>query len=252
MLKPGKCRIIELAEECSVSRTTAEKFIDRFSLTETSVLFNGREVAGVDLTEEDIQRIGRDYPRVLKGYEDYNASEVISNLQPYHTTSDALVQELRYRIESLEAENKSLHVSLADWKVIEAKLSGELEQAKTLNEQLALRLEDKDNLITSLKSEAEAQKLRAETLNNQVATNNAMVQYNKGAAAEYEKLTNLIEGLSQTQIEIRAQNDELSKAQRDIMHENEELKASLHNSSFVQKQEKKPAFKIFGFELSRS
>lgn len=66
-LKPGEYRYSELAELCGVSRTTAEKFKDRYALTEVLILYSGREVKGVRLSEENCTNILKDIQRDTQG-----------------------------------------------------------------------------------------------------------------------------------------------------------------------------------------
>jgi hypothetical protein len=66
-LQPGEYRYAMLAELCGVSRTTAEKFKERYGLTETMIPYNGREVKGVVLTAENCRQIQEDLTGVQQG-----------------------------------------------------------------------------------------------------------------------------------------------------------------------------------------
>lgn len=149
MLKPGKCRIIELSEECGVSRTTAEKLVQRYGLIETTISFNGREVSGVDLSEEDISKIAFDYPQALR--EISNTSNTPSDTQgsSYQYGIDILVEELRNRIAQLESD---LSLKITEMDELSSKLRiAELEsmEYKTQSNGKDQLLKEKDRLVLS-------------------------------------------------------------------------------------------------------
>lgn len=225
MLTPGKYRIIELASRCGVSRTTAEKFIQRYDIPETIVSYNGREVAGVELSFEKIETIAKDYPRVLQGNQEGMSNPIETPVIYKEDDNNTLIEDLKERINTAESEKSQALRDVSDKRVEIAILEGEVKRLEDIVKQLEARLLDKDALIESSKAEADAQKSRAESFNNQIASYNSLVQYNKGAASQFEELKQLmLESKSKTVIEV---------------NENAEQPA-------------KKGFRIFGIEISRA
>lgn len=183
LLKPGKYRFAELAELCGTSRTTAEKFPDRYQLEETQVLYNGREVSGVVLDHEKIDRISQDYPRVAKGVTEHELKPYATQPLPLLNTNDALVEELRNRIKSLENDISQIDVDktrifnvntqlqienaglISDKKILENKVIGLEDQIETLR-----------TALSEAQKRAESEAERAKGFNNQLANAHAKLQ----------------------------------------------------------------------------
>ncbi len=169
LLKPGKYRFAELAEICGTSRTTAEKFPDRYQLEETQVLYNGREVSGVILDHDKIDRIAQDYPRVLKGMQDQNIPSYVTPPQAISNSNDVLLDELRERIKSLEGEKTQIKDNETDLKVENAGLKSEVEGLKN-------QIETLKTALSEAQKRADAESTRASGLNNQLGNAHTKLQ----------------------------------------------------------------------------
>jgi len=183
LLKPGKYRFAELAELCGTSRTTAEKFPERYQLEETSVLYNGREVSGVVLDHEKIDRISQDYPRVLKGFKEPEVKSYATQPLSLSNANDPLVEELRNRIKSFE--NDISQITSEKTKISNANTQLQIENAGLISDKKALDikvmgLEDRINDLKIALSEAQKRANAAEEsakgINNQLANAHAKLQ----------------------------------------------------------------------------
>jgi len=217
LLKPGKYRFAELAEICGTSRTTAEKFPTRYGIAETTVLYNGREVSGVDLKHEDIDTISKDYPRVLTG--DLTAFQlpIETPVKEESKGNDALVEELRNRINAQKDEISQLK---EDKQETESKLSEARDTISELRttiatleadarvylkdaESNAKLIEQYEARIAELKEQVASERSRADAFNNQIAGQANIVQQSKSADAYFKELKEQLDNLkSKTIIQV--------------------------------------------------
>lgn len=128
LLSPGTYRIQELSERLGVARTTAERYIERFSIPTTETNFQNRKVKALILDEENIQKI---LSLLDKG------TSHTSETRSIHSSENNPNQSSR--LSTLEQEK--------------ALLENELQAAKQRIEDLKSVLDERERLVTSKDSE---------------------------------------------------------------------------------------------------
>jgi uncharacterized protein (DUF3084 family) len=150
-LQPGPYRIGELVSMAKVTRTTVDKWEERYSLEKTFVEYEKRDVAAYVLTEESIARILKDYPSIEKGVETDQHKGLNTGTQPGETSDSrglkTQVDQLTTQVNSLIEELKTVRDELkeaesraAKAEVRAARMEGQLESWQD-------RLTDKDQII---------------------------------------------------------------------------------------------------------
>jgi predicted RNase H-like nuclease (RuvC/YqgF family) len=105
MLSPGTYRIQELSERLGVARTTAERYIERFSIPTTETNFQNRKVKALILDGENIQKILSllDKGTSHSGEKNPNQSSRLSTLEQEKTMLENELQAAKQRIEDLKS-----------------------------------------------------------------------------------------------------------------------------------------------------
>lgn len=149
-LSPGIYRLSELAEILGVSRTSIDRYIERFSLDLTTVVHLNKPVKAIVLTEENIQQ--------LNGM----GTQGLNNLVKPHSNPDEPVEQPPVLPDVQTGESPlfkqvvELQRELTETKVEKARIEGEM---KRVQEVISSQRETIDTLKTSLMLEAK----RAET-----------------------------------------------------------------------------------------
>jgi|GEM_PF-6004734 len=197
-IQPGRYRIPELALRAKVTRTTVDKWQERYELEKVLVEHEGREVAAYVLDEEKLAKILKDYPALDNGVDDPNTSRVSMG---YHSNDNrdsielnskievltTQCEDLKVRMQQLQDENQQLKQIVesvrsenVQEKIKSAKLEKDVERLEALNSQLDIRLTEKDDRIENLKDHIESEKSRAESFNNQIRGLNDKLQVVRG------------------------------------------------------------------------
>jgi predicted site-specific integrase-resolvase len=113
LLPPGIYRIQELSERLGVARTTAERYIERFSIPTTETNFQNRKVKALILDEETIQKIlsladkgesrTSDTRSSQSSENNPNQSSRLSELEREKALLESELQAARQRIEDLKS-----------------------------------------------------------------------------------------------------------------------------------------------------
>jgi len=194
MLETRPYRFAELAEILGVSRSTAEKFPARYGLEEVEISYLGRPVGGVSLTSEQIEKIYKDYPKLLpnqKGIDTTNDSNDVL----YDTHLNTVIGEYRDRIATLESTINTLQIdlssakeALSEQRITAARLEKDREKNEHIIKQMELRLLEKEETINTLKetiaaerARAESEKSRGDGFSNQISNLNSKLQLSKGS-----------------------------------------------------------------------
>jgi chromosome segregation ATPase len=257
LLKSGKYRFAEVAQMFHVSRTTAEKYPERYGAPETTVLYNGREVSGIELTHELIETISKDRDREMQGGFIAKPSQNETLVKEESHGNDALIIELRNRINGLENVISQLEEQLQEER---EKVSGardtiselratvatleadaraslkELESHSKLVDQYEARLQEKDKTISSLEAQVQSERSKADSFNNQIRGLNDKLQTTRNSStngdierwmeAAYEKQKHEIAQMLAHKLQIEVKE--------------------------AQKIQEKKGFRLFGIEISRS
>jgi DNA repair exonuclease SbcCD ATPase subunit len=158
-LVPGTYRLTELAEKLNVSRKTAERYVERFSLDTTRILHLNKEVLAVVLDEKKIEELVR-FSHVTSQYHDKgedspSGSPVMSNpMDPTHLN--------RY-----EEEIRTLRDLLETERIKNARLEGELQRI--------------DETLRAQQSAIETSKVAIDALNNERVAIQYQLQKYRGA-----------------------------------------------------------------------
>lgn len=131
VLEPGIYRIKQLSDLLGVSRTTIDRYIERFSLPLEEVHHGGKPVKGIVLDQESIEKIQTAIQTGATG-----ASELLLN--PSNTHEHPLNEQLENMRKQVQTLEKSLAVAEAQNKLMQDLLDSRASEISTLKSALML------------------------------------------------------------------------------------------------------------------
>lgn len=169
-LEPKIYRTSELADLLNVSRQTVERYIERFNLETTTIMYLNKPVRGIVLDEEKIQQI-----LTFKGSNDHFAEEVSEEgvhdvqhgEQLMRSMFELHAQEIRTLRQEYEQEIRTLRTH---YEQTVQQLQDQLNQVQIQNARLEAELKSLaglNQIIETQKMALESSKAAIEALNNE-------------------------------------------------------------------------------------
>lgn len=157
LLEPGKeYRLNELAEIVGKTRTTIDRYIERFQLKVTTTIYMGKTVQAVILTEQNIDQILNLNQVIEKTTSNVQSTEVITGdnpEQPYSYNMSSPTFKQGYNpFEHVETLREKLHQSELERVTLQERLKGVENELKRADEQIDLLRQTNKSLEQTLQA----------------------------------------------------------------------------------------------------